>query len=263
MNDPRNLFGDGSAYERSMGRWSQPVGAIFLDWLDVPQGLEWLDAGCGNGAFTEVVIRTCAPSRTEGIDPSESQIAYARTRQGCAQAHFQTGDAQAIPYPDASFDAAVMALVISFIPDPAKAVAELKRVVRPGGCTGTYMWDNSGDSHPAHPINTALRQLGIARQGAAHSGAARLERLQELWEGAGHADVATRKIEIPVTFSGFDDFWQSNEISTGPLGASLRALSSDAREALKAKLQENLPAAPDGSISYRAYANAVKGRIPA
>ena len=107
------LFSDGSAYERSMGRWSRRVGAKFLAWMDVPAGGRWLDVGCGNGAFTETVIERQKPGRICGIDPSQAQVDYAAKRSGCAGAEFRTGDAQDLPYGDGAFDAAVMALVIS------------------------------------------------------------------------------------------------------------------------------------------------------
>jgi len=68
-------FDDGAAYERAMGSWSQLAGAIFLDWLAPPAGLRWLDIGCGNGAFTELVVERCAPTTVYGIDPSEGQLA--------------------------------------------------------------------------------------------------------------------------------------------------------------------------------------------
>ena len=53
MGATNGLFDDGEAYERMMGRWSRLVGRKFLDWLDVPTEQRWLDAGCGNGAFTQ------------------------------------------------------------------------------------------------------------------------------------------------------------------------------------------------------------------
>src|SRR5262249_24499267 len=127
-----NLFGDGEAYELTMGRWSQLVGDKFIDWLDAPRGLRWLDVGCGNGAFTERIISCSAPAEVVAIDPSKEQLAYASTRPGTKLAKFQLGDAQKLPFADGSFDAAVMALVITFIPDPARAVAEMVRVCATG-----------------------------------------------------------------------------------------------------------------------------------
>src|SRR6476469_876769 len=128
VTDPGQMFSDGEAYERLMGRWSQPVGEAFLEWLDV---------GCGNDAFTEILVKRCAPASVAAIDPSEGQLAYARKRPTTTMVQFRHGDSQALPYADCSFDAVVMALVITFIPDAAKAIAEMARVVRPGGWVGT------------------------------------------------------------------------------------------------------------------------------
>src|SRR5580693_6038272 len=108
-------FDDGAAYERYMGIWSQLAGETFLDWLAPQPGLRWLDVGCGNGAFTEMIVKRCAPSSVEGIDPSEAQLAYARTRATLRLAQFRTGDAMALPFADDTFDAAVMPLVIFFV----------------------------------------------------------------------------------------------------------------------------------------------------
>src|SRR5262249_11188999 len=131
MAEGASLFTDGQAYERLMGRWSRAAGEVFLDWLSLPRGLQWLDVGCGTGAFTELVIDRCAPSPISAIVPAEDQIASARNRVAAKRAAFRTGDAQLLPFADREFDVAAMALVISFVPDAAKAVAEMKRVVKP------------------------------------------------------------------------------------------------------------------------------------
>jgi len=98
MNDVPQLFSDGKAYERLMGRWSQVAGGMFLDWLALPKGLRCLDVGCGNGAFTEVLIAHGAPAAVTGIDTAEGQLAFARTRPGAKLAQFQTGNAQDLPF---------------------------------------------------------------------------------------------------------------------------------------------------------------------
>ncbi|MGH8795733.1 MAG: class I SAM-dependent methyltransferase, partial [Caldimonas sp.] len=105
-------FDDGAAYEDFMGVWSRLAGDTFLQWLAAPAGWRWADVGCGNGAFTELLIERCAPVEVQGIDPSQEQIAYARTRLATRPVQLRQGDAMALPYADAAFDAAVMALVI-------------------------------------------------------------------------------------------------------------------------------------------------------
>lgn len=132
-------FNDGATYERMMGVWSRSVGEIFLDWLAPAPGLAWADIGCGSGAFSELVAERCAPARIFGIDPSEAQLAFARAGPAAAVADFRQEDAMALPYPDASMDSVAMALVLFFVPDPAKGVAEMKRAVKPGGTISAYV----------------------------------------------------------------------------------------------------------------------------
>lgn len=133
MTAAANMFSDGKAYERMMGQWSRVVGTGFLDWLAPAEGLRWLDSGCGNGAFTEEILARCAPAAVDAVDPSEGQIAFAKTRPAAAHARFAIGDAQALAFADDSFDVAIMALVIAFLPHPERAAAEMRRVTRPAG----------------------------------------------------------------------------------------------------------------------------------
>jgi ubiquinone/menaquinone biosynthesis C-methylase UbiE len=144
MAEPQIRFDDGAAYERMMGVWSRSAGEIFLDWLAPRAGGKWIDVGCGNGAFTELIIARTAPAEVQGIDPSDGQLAYARSRSGARMATFHSGDAMALPFAAGAFDVAVMALVIFFVPEPAKGVAEMARVVAPGGQVAAYAWDIAG-----------------------------------------------------------------------------------------------------------------------
>ena len=162
MTERTIVFNDGAAYERMMGTWTRLAGAVFLDWLEPAAGLRWLDVGCGNGAFTQLVIERCAPEAIDGVDPSEAQLAYARARPSARMARFQLGDAMAAPFPDDAFDVAVMALVIFFVPDPAKGVAEMTRVVRPGGTVATYVWDMMGGGHPLELMHAEMHAMGFA-----------------------------------------------------------------------------------------------------
>src|SRR5690242_21250527 len=117
MGETQIRYDDGVAYERMMGAWSRAAGRIFIDWLAPSRGLRWIDVGCGTGAFTELLVERCAPAEVQGVDPSEAQLSFARARPSCQIAKFQQGDALALPFADGSFDAAVMALVIFFVPN--------------------------------------------------------------------------------------------------------------------------------------------------
>src|SRR5947208_5637493 len=69
----------------------------------------------------------------------------------------------ALPFPAHRFDAAVMALVIFFVPEPAKGLAEMVRVVAPGGIVAAYAWDMMGGGYPGEPIRAELKALGADR----------------------------------------------------------------------------------------------------
>src|SRR5882672_2415852 len=193
MGTDQIQFKDGAGYERYMGKWSRLAGETFLDWLDPKPGLRWLDVGCGNGAFTEMLVDRCAPVSVQGVDPSEAQLAYARTRPALRVAQFRQGDAMAQPFPDDAFDAAVMPLVIFFVPDPAKGVAEMARVVCPGGIVAAYAWDMLGGSFPYESLWIEMRGLGIEVPLPPSPGASRIEAMREAWTGAGLDAVETRE----------------------------------------------------------------------
>ncbi len=259
--DPKVLFSDGEAYERLMGRWSRKVGVQFLEWCTAPSGLSWLDVGCGNGAFTEEIIALAAPKAVTGIDPAPAQIAFAKARPGTASAQFEVGDAQNLPYGDGQFDVGVMALVIAFVADPAKAVRELKRVVRKDGLVATYFWDIPAGGVPTSPAYRTLKAMGVEAVQPQSAEVSRREALQALWSDAGLKDVETTELRITVRFTDFDDFWDVSTLPVGPQAQTIRSLSEEQKSELKKRLQSALPPGQDGSISYEAVANAVKGRV--
>ncbi len=257
---PPIRFDDGAAYERQMGRWSRAVGEVFLDWLSPPGGLRWLDVGCGNGAFTELVVERCTPSRVDAIDPSEGQLAYARTRPGTRAVHYAQGDAMRLPCPDREADVAVMALVLFFVPDPAKGVAEMVRATRPGGTLAAYAWDMHGGGFPLDALSRELHAAGHPAPKPPSVDASRLEVMASLWRDAGLEAVETRQIEVERRFEDFDDWWASAS-GSATMGAILRAMPAGERDRLQDRVKSRLPAAADGSITHAARANAVKGRI--
>jgi ubiquinone/menaquinone biosynthesis C-methylase UbiE len=254
-------FDDGAAYERMMGIWSRFAGEVFLNWLGLPPGLRCVDVGCGNAAFTELLIERCAPAEVQGIDPSKGQLEFARGRPGARLAQFQQGDAMALPFADNKFDAAFMALVIFFVPEPAKGVAEMARVVRPGGTVAAYAWDVLGGGFPLEPIQAEIRAMGIKTLLPPSAEASRRQALRSLWTNAGLEAVETREIVVQRTFADFGDLW-----ATSVLGASVAptvaAMSAGDVEKLKAAVRARLPADAAGRITYSARANAVKGRVP-
>jgi SAM-dependent methyltransferase len=137
----KDCWSSGELYEPYVGRWSRLVAREFLAWLDAPAGLDWLDVGCGTGALTAAVADRCAPGRLAGIDPSAGFLDFARERLRDAGAELRQADAQDLPFGAAEFDRVVSGLVLNFVPDGARAAAEMARVARPGGAVALYVWD--------------------------------------------------------------------------------------------------------------------------
>jgi len=257
-----SFFNDGAAYEQMMARWSRAAGDVFLDWLALPPALRWLDVGCGTGAFTELLLERRAASEVSAIDPAEDQLAYARTKPAAKRVNFRIGDAQSLPFGDREFDVATMALVITFVPDAAKAVAEMKRVVKPGGTLGTYMWDFFGNGSPMQPLREAVEANGVEVPPTLGHANSRLDTLQQLFAAAGLDQVATRVIEIENAYRNFDEFWQAQTGLSNTTVQRIRKMPPADIEKIKTHLRNHLPADRSGRIAYKAKANAVKGRVP-
>ncbi len=260
MNESQIRFDDGAAYEGYMGIWSRLAGEEFLRWLAPQAGGRWADVGCGNGAFTELLLERGAAAQVEGIDPSEEQLAFARQRLAKQPVRFQAGDALALPFDDGTFDAAVMALVIFFVPDPAKGVAEMTRVVKAGGSVSAYAWDMLGGGFPYAAVREEMSALGAPMLAAPSPEASRIDALRDLWTGAGLVDVETREITVQRSFDDFETFWRTAQ--TGPrMAPRIAAMDKGDVARLEQRLRARLRPDAGGRITYGAIANAVKGRV--
>ena len=257
------LWTDGDAYERWIGRWSRPVGVEFLTWLGVPDGRRWLDLGSGTGALTETILATAAPTSVVGVEPSGAFVAHARTRVLDPRASFVEGAAGALPLGPGSVDVAVAGLVLNFIPDLAAGLADLRRVVVPGGTIAGYVWDYAGRMEIIRRFFDAAIELDPAA--AAADEALRFPicapgPLGAAFEDAGLADVEVRPIEIPTIFTSFDDYWTPFLTAIAPAPAFAMRLSEPERARLRERLRSTLPTEPDGSIHLVARAWAVRAR---
>ena len=261
MAESQSNFSDGAGYERFMGRWSRLAGQQFIKWVDAPKGKSWLDVGCGNGAFTEEIYAHAGPSAVNGIDPSEGQLAFARTRPGTPGAKYQRSDATPLPFDDASFDVTDMALVIAFVPDPPVAVAEMARVTKPGGIVASYMWDLPGGGVPLSHMMRAMKEIGCPTLQTPNAAFSSMEAKRQLWFDAGLKSVESIVIRITVSYNNFEDFWQTNTLPLGPQAKIIQDMSAETKEKLRAQLQKSLPISPSGQIAFEAFANAVKGIV--
>lgn len=261
MAEQQITYADGATYERTVGKWSQLAGEAFLDWLAPSPGLSWIDVGCGNGAFTELLVQRCTPRAITGIDSAEAQLAYGRLRLAGRVAQFQKGDATSLPFPDASFDAAVMALVIFFVPDPAKGVAEMVRVVKPGGVVAAYAWDLMNGGFPFNAMNVAMQEMGIPPTFPPNASVSRIEAMRNLWAAAGLSSVETTEYSVQRTYKDFEDLWTTSSL-TSSIAPKFKAMPPANVEVLKARMQACSPADASGRITCTARVTATKGRVP-
>ncbi len=259
MSAPTIRFDDGSVYERMMGKWSGLIGNAFIDWLAPLPNLRWADIGCGNGAFTQLLVERCAPLTVDGVDTSEGQLAFARERLATPVAHFRQGNAMALPYPDDTFDAAVMALVVFFIPDPARGIAEMARVVRPGGLGAAYIWDLVSGGGPSEAIIGELQKMGFAPPRAPRAEASTHEGLRTLWTQAGFVDLEASVIHARRTFANFEEYWAITTAAPN-LGPMLGSMTPGDVSQLKSRVREQAPIRASGRVQIEARANAIVGR---
>jgi SAM-dependent methyltransferase len=260
--DASDVWNNGDALERYVGRWSRLVAGAWLKWLDVTPRVRWLDVGCGPGALTETILRDASPLTVTGVDPCEQYIAFARARIKDARATFEVGNAMALAAQSGTYDAAVAGLVLNFVPLAETAVAEMARVTRLGGSVAAYVWDYAegmGLMRRFWDAAVELDSSAIGLDEGRRFPLCRSQPLARLFSDTGLHDVQVRAIEVPTVFRDFDDYWTPFLGGQGPGPGYAMSLTEERRATLRERIHSNLPIEPDGSIHLTARAWAVRG----
>jgi SAM-dependent methyltransferase len=249
-------------YEYFMGRWSRLAARSFLDWLSPAPGLRWLDVGCGSGALSEAVLDRCAVAELTAVDQSEGFVEGVQERLG-KLVRCRVGDATALPAENNSVDYTVSGLVLNFIPEPLKALAEMKRVTSEGGIVAMYVWDYAGTMDFLNVFWDAAVMLD-SRASDVHERYrfpnANAESMSGLLEEAGYRDIDSAPIDVETHFGDFEDYWRPFLGGQGPAPAYLASLDDGQKRKIKEHLLDSLPIQRDGSIRLHARAWAVKGK---
>jgi SAM-dependent methyltransferase len=262
MSDPGiDSWHSGQPYEQYVGRWSNQVARLFVQWLHPREKLAWADIGCGTGALASAVLAACDPRSVWGIDTSKDFLRQARQRLNDERVELEQGDAARLPWASQSVDVAVSGLVLNFVADQEYMLREMARVTQKGGIVGVYVWDYADGMRmirefwdAAAEVDPAARSLDEGlRFPICHR-----DPLARLFGRVGLSDVEVTAIEIPTVFQDFDDYWKPFLGRTGPAPAYVASVTNELRGRIRDRLESRLATQGGGPISLRARAWAAK-----
>ncbi len=260
---PPRGFQDAGVYERAMGRWSRDLAPLLIRFGGLADGDRVLDVGCGPGSLTFALAEAPGVAAVTGIDLSEPFVAAARARATDPRISLDVGDARSLPYGDNAFDRAYSMLVLHFIPEAAKAVSEMCRVVRPGETVTAAVWDNYGGQQFTRmlwDVATALDPTVVPPFFRPLNGPGEMA---AVWRELGLLDVEQTSLVIRMEFADFDDYWVSFTNGEGAHSQYVTKLTGAARDTLKSNLRRAFTGnRPDGPRSMTAVAWACRGTLP-
>lgn len=236
------------AYGRFMGRFSEPLAPVFADAAGVTGDLRRsghetvLDVGCGPGALTALLVERLGADRVHAVDPSQSFVEAARDR--LPGVDVRTGGAEALPYEDDAFDAALAQLVVHFMRQPVAGLCEMARVTRPGGVVAACVWDHAGRQGPVSLFWDVVRGFDPGEEGEGLLAGTERGQLGELLREAGLREVRESSLAVTTRYESFEDWWEPYTFGVGPAGAYVTALDDERREALRSLARDRVPAAP-------------------
>jgi SAM-dependent methyltransferase len=260
-DDAATFRAPADAYDAHIGRYGAALGAALIDAAGVGSGGRALDVGCGPGALTAVLAQRLGAANVAAIDASEPFVSACRAR--VPGADVRVASAEALPFGDGAFDAVLSQLVVNFLPDAARGVAEMARVARPGATVAACVWDYADgmtllrafwdaaialDPDGAAPLDEGVRMPHCSEDG-----------LRALWAAAGLGEIRSGALVVGASYASFDDLWAPLEHGVAPSGAYVVGLPADHRAEFRGELARRLGAA-DGPFDLTARAWWVAGR---
>jgi SAM-dependent methyltransferase len=245
---------EADAYDRFVGRYGASLGRALAGKAGVEAGMRVLDVGAGTGKLTGILAEIAGEGNVAAVEPSEPFVAALRRRFPAADV--RQASAEELPFEDESFDAALAQLVVNFMADPERGVAEMRRVVRDDGIVAAAVWDYGERM-------TLLTTFWEAAAALDASAAARDERsrmqfrqrdeLSRLWRAVGLRDVSGGEIVVSAAYDSFDDLWEPFTKGVGPAGAHAASLDGEAQAALRDEYGRRL-GSPQGPFELEARA---------
>ena len=258
---------DASAYEQLMGRWSKKLAPLFIDFAGLAEGERILDVGCGNGSLTFALARTADLGKIVGIDYSPVFVEEAIRRNSDPRITIRQADACNLPFEDGAFDRSLALLVLHFVPEAGKALAEMRRVVRQGGVVAATVWDHLGGMpgmRMAVDTIAALSEGGRQlRNRYCFQPMMQPGEMKRTFVEQGLLEVTEAHLMIRMDYQNFDDYWAPIAAGEGPLGKYVAALDAPERARIDAAVRDAYEAGrPDGPRSFANVAWACRGIVP-
>jgi SAM-dependent methyltransferase len=249
--------GPADHYDRFMGRYTPTLAVALADAAGVMPGMHVVDVGCGPGGLATELAARVGAANVAAIDPAAQFAAVCRERNPGADV--REGVAEELPWPDATFDAALSSLVIGFMSDPDRGVREMARVTRPGGTVAACMWDTAGVGMTMLDYFwDAVREIEPDAGGERDMAGTREGDIADRMTRTGLEEVVSGALMASADYTSFEDFWDPLTFGVGPAGQQLQSMTdaqrSDVRTALRARL-------PDGPFSLDARAWYARGRV--
>lgn len=256
-----------AGYDQIMGRWSKRLAPLFIDFSGLIDGEKVLDVGCGTGSLTFALAEAGAVGQITAIDFSPIFVEAASSRNSDTRISIMQADVCDLPFEDKSFDRALALLVLHFVPDAGKAIAEMRRVVRSGGTVGAAVWDHMGGmpgmrmmvdtvaalSEPGRQLRSRYCFQPMMQPGE----------MRQAFVEQGLADISETQLMIRMDYQDFNDYWAPIAAGEGPLGQYVAALGRAEQERIGAAVRDAYEAGhPDGPRSFANVAWACKGIVP-
>lgn len=256
-----------AGYEQLMGRWSRKLAPRFIDFAGLNSGERVLDVGCGTGSLTFALAQSADLQEIAAIDFSPVFVAEAQRRNTDPRIRIQQADACDLPFEDAYFDRAMALLVLHFVPESGKAVAEMRRVVRPGGTVAAVVWDHLGGMPGMRMMIDTVAALSEAgrqlRSRYCFQPMMQPGEMKQAFVEQGLADVEEVEIMIRMEYQNFDDYWAPIAAGEGPLGKYVAILNGSERQRTEWAVRDAYEAGkPDGARSFANVAWAVRSTVP-
>jgi SAM-dependent methyltransferase len=258
------VWAEGPAYEKFMGRWSRRLAPVFVQWLRIPPGTNWLEAGCGTGALTTAICAGAAPASVVACDPAESFIRYAREHLPDERVQFLLAAAPDLPARPGGYDSITSLLALNYFPDPAAAVQQMRALASGrDSVISACVWDYGPQMQLLHQFWRAAESIDHRAkdldEGRQFRQLCRPAALDALFWNAGLRWVHSDPLRLRTTYAGFEDYWQSLLGGSGPAPAYLASLDDDHRAELARRLQKHLSGGAHSRIPFTARAWAVRG----